>query len=85
MFIGQLKLSRNGRSYTYHRLLESVRTDKGPRQRLVLSLGTLVDGATKLQRIIHIDIPGIVPTAIVLLILRVGRLSAGWPRSRWSD
>ncbi len=41
MFIGQLKVSRNGRSYTYHRLLESVRTDKGPRQRLVLSLGTL--------------------------------------------
>ena len=41
MFIGQLKVSRNGRSYTYHRLLESVRTEKGPRQRLVLSLGTL--------------------------------------------
>ena len=41
MFIGQLKVSRNGRSYTYHRLLESVRTDKGPRQRLILSLGTL--------------------------------------------
>ena len=41
MFIGQLKVSRNGRRYTYHRLLESVRTDKGPRQRLVLSLGTL--------------------------------------------
>ena len=39
--LGQLKVSRNGRSYTYHRLLESVRTDKGPRQRLVLSLGTL--------------------------------------------
>ena len=34
-------MSRNGRSYTYHRLLESVRTDKGPHQRLVLSLGTL--------------------------------------------
>ena len=41
MFIGQLKVSRNGRSYTYQRLLESVRTAKGPRQRLVLSLGTL--------------------------------------------
>ena len=41
MFIGQLKVSRNGRSYTYHRLLESVRTDNGPRQRLILSLGTL--------------------------------------------
>ena len=41
MFIGQLKVSRNGRSYIYHRLLESVRTEKGPRQRLVLSLGTL--------------------------------------------
>ena len=35
MFIDQLKVSRNGRSYTCHRLLESVRTAKGPRQRLV--------------------------------------------------
>ena len=34
----------------------------------------LVDGATKLQRIFYIDIPGIVPTAVILLILRVGRL-----------
>ena len=42
MFIGQLKVSRNGRSYTYHRLLESVRTAKGPRQRLVLSLALLI-------------------------------------------
>ena len=41
MFIGQLKVTRNGRSYTYHRLLQSVRTDNGPRQRLILSLGTL--------------------------------------------
>ena len=32
MFIGQIKVSRNGRSYIYDRLLESVRTDKGPRQ-----------------------------------------------------
>jgi putative aldouronate transport system permease protein len=34
----------------------------------------IVDGANKIQRIRHIDIPGIVPTMIILLILRVGRI-----------
>ncbi len=41
MFISQLKLTRRGRTYTYHRLIESVRTQDGPRQRLIMSLGTL--------------------------------------------
>lgn len=34
----------------------------------------IVDGATILQRIRHIDIPGIVPTAVILLILNTGRI-----------
>ncbi len=34
----------------------------------------IVDGATKLQRIMHIDFPGILPTAVVLLILQTGRI-----------
>ena len=34
----------------------------------------IVDGATKLQRIRHIDIPGIVPTAVILLILNTGTI-----------
>ena len=34
----------------------------------------VVDGATKLQRICYIDIPGILPTAIILLILDAGRI-----------
>jgi putative aldouronate transport system permease protein len=33
-----------------------------------------VDGASKLQRIIHINIPGILPTIIILLILNTGNL-----------
>jgi len=33
-----------------------------------------VDGATKLQRIWHIDLPGILPTASILLILSFGSL-----------
>ena len=41
MFIKQTHLKRGKRTYTYHRLVESVRTAKGPRQRLVMSLGTL--------------------------------------------
>lgn len=34
----------------------------------------IVDGATKFQRIRHIDIPGIVPTAVILLILNTGTI-----------
>lgn len=34
----------------------------------------VVDGANRLQRIIHIDIPGILPTAITLLILNMGQV-----------
>jgi len=41
MYIRQAKIKRKNRTYTYHRLIESVRTSKGPRQRLVMSLGTL--------------------------------------------
>jgi ABC-type polysaccharide transport system, permease component len=33
-----------------------------------------IDGANKIQRIIHINIPAIVPTIVVLLILRCGSL-----------
>lgn len=33
-----------------------------------------VDGASKMQRIRHIDIPGILPTAVVILILNAGRI-----------
>lgn len=34
----------------------------------------IVDGASKFQRVVHIDIPGIMPTAVILLILSVGRV-----------
>jgi putative aldouronate transport system permease protein len=34
----------------------------------------IVDGATRVQRIKFIDIPGILPTAIILFILRIGRM-----------
>lgn len=33
----------------------------------------VVDGATRLQRIRHIDIPGIMPVAVILLILNMGQ------------
>lgn len=33
-----------------------------------------IDGATRLQRILHIDLPSITPTIITLLILRMGDL-----------
>lgn len=33
-----------------------------------------VDGATKLQKIIHIDLPSIMPTAIILLIMSIGQI-----------
>ena len=34
----------------------------------------MADGATKLQRVFHIDIPGILPTVVVMLILEAGRV-----------
>lgn len=34
----------------------------------------IVDGATKLQRMWHIDLPGIMPIAIILLILNTGHI-----------
>ncbi|MBD2847178.1 sugar ABC transporter permease [Paenibacillus sp. IB182496] len=33
-----------------------------------------IDGASKLQRIRHIDLPGIMPTIIILFILEIGKL-----------
>ena len=41
----------------------------------------LVDGASKLKRIWHIDLPGIMPTAVILLILNCGYiLSVGFDK-----
>lgn len=34
----------------------------------------LIDGATRFQRVIHIDFPAILPTAIILLIMNVGQI-----------
>lgn len=40
-----------------------------------------VDGATKLQRILHIDLPAILPTAVIMLILDSGRImSVGYEK-----
>jgi putative aldouronate transport system permease protein len=35
-----------------------------------------VDGATRLQRIRHVDLPGIMPTAVIILVLAVGNIMA---------
>ena len=35
-----------------------------------------VDGASRLQKIRHIDLPGIMPVAVIILILTVGNLLA---------
>jgi putative aldouronate transport system permease protein len=35
-----------------------------------------VDGANRLQKIIHVDIPGIMPTAVIILVLGVGNVMA---------
>ena len=34
----------------------------------------MIDGASRFKRILHVDIPGIMPTMIVLLIMNCGRL-----------
>lgn len=33
-----------------------------------------IDGASRIQRILHIDLPGILPVAVIILILNVGSL-----------
>jgi len=49
---------------------------------LELHEAAIVDGATKLQRVRHIDIPGIMPTAVVLLILNMGSImSVGFEKA----
>lgn len=35
-----------------------------------------VDGASRLQKIIHVDIPGLLPTAMIVLVLGVGNIMA---------
>ena len=41
----------------------------------------LVDGANRFQRLQHITIPGIMPTVIIMFILRVGQImTVGWQK-----
>ncbi|ANS77127.1 sugar ABC transporter permease [Paenibacillus yonginensis] len=42
----------------------------------VLYEAAKVDGASRLQKIIHVDLPGILPTVTILLILNVGNIMA---------
>ena len=40
---------------------------------------TRVDGANRFQQAVHVTLPGIMPTIVIVLILRIGRLmSLGW-------
>jgi putative aldouronate transport system permease protein len=42
----------------------------------------IIDGANRLQRIAYIDIPSILPTIVIVLVLRVGRLmDVGWQKA----
>ncbi|TCO35804.1 putative aldouronate transport system permease protein [Kribbella steppae] len=41
-----------------------------------------IDGATRLKRIWHVDLPGIMPTAVIILVLGVGNImSIGFERA----
>ncbi|TWD82848.1 carbohydrate ABC transporter membrane protein 1 (CUT1 family) [Kribbella amoyensis] len=33
-----------------------------------------IDGASRIQRILHVDLPGILPTAVIILVLGVGNI-----------
>lgn len=39
----------------------------------------IVDGANRFQRLLHITIPGILPTIVIMLILRLGNMSSIGP------
>ncbi len=34
----------------------------------------MIDGATRFQRVIHIDVPTVIPTAVIMLILNLGKV-----------
>lgn len=34
----------------------------------------MIDGATRFQRVLHVDIPAVIPTAIIMLILNCGKV-----------
>ena len=40
-----------------------------------------IDGANRLRKIIHVTIPGIAPTIVILLIMRIGNMmTLGWDK-----
>lgn len=39
-----------------------------------LHQAAIIDGATRIQRTIHIDVPGIMPTVVIILILTMGQM-----------
>ena len=41
MFLRRYRRTKDGKTHTYYALVESVRTDSGPRQRVVAHLGEL--------------------------------------------
>lgn len=42
----------------------------------------IIDGASRLQRIVHIDVPSIRPTIVIVLVLSLGRLmDVGWQKA----
>ena len=43
-------------------------------ERLKAGEAAQIDGASRLQRILHINLPGILPTAIIMFILDVGQV-----------
>jgi putative aldouronate transport system permease protein len=49
---------------------------------LCLYEAATIDGATKLQKILHIDLPAILPTTVTLLLLQIGNLlNVSWQKA----
>ena len=60
-----------GRLFTWRRWLESIPSDEA----------AMIDGATRMKRIWHINLPSILPTMVILLILNVGSfMSVGFEK-----
>jgi putative aldouronate transport system permease protein len=39
-----------------------------------LHQAAVIDGATRIQRTLHIDVPGILPTIVIILVLTMGQV-----------
>lgn len=89
--VGSIDFLSSGKYFNWVYVLSSVWQEMGWGSIIFLAAlsgidiqlheAAIIDGASKLKRIIHVDLPGIAPTIIILLVLRAGSImSVGYEK-----